>query len=105
MGSQTHISFWILIGNLLVLPVLFGIHATEHEHELSDDLTQYEIIIQETECSFCDLFLDQTSIIGSVTSYQSFAEVLSTQNEDYQAIGNIIRNPNLLRGPPANNLI
>ena len=85
----------------IVLPVLFGVHAAQHEHQEHDSLqAAVEITLPGTDCTLCDLYHGQAALIevqpslSSVLLYSPFKTLL------IEAVVSTTLQTLCLRGPP-----
>lgn len=91
----------VLAVYFIVLPILFGIHADQHQHPLAHEHdSELAITTQSTDCTICDLYHGQTAILQEQELFltaQVFTPYASTLTE--ALLGHTL--PSLyLRGPP-----
>ena len=89
-------------GYLLSLQMLFGLHALQHETEnIPCHNEGFSVTLQAPDCSFCDLFFDQTaeSVFTNQETITHFCNYLfSIETEQLNLLKFFSA---CLRGPPA----
>lgn len=101
MRHVFHISSWFLTAYFIALPILFGLHTIQHEHNcVEDERDDMEYGQYAPECELCDLYHSQTATDESSNFFVTNIRWVSYQTSFAENLAVACEGLKFLRGPP-----
>ena len=101
LKSVVQIAARVLSVYFIVLPVLFGMHAAQHEHQEHEDYqAAVEITLPSADCSLCDLYHGQTVLTEVQSSFTKILLHSPFKTHLFEVVVTTTLQTLCLRGPP-----
>ena len=101
MKRVTHIGARLLTVYFVALPILFGFHTVEHQHQCGErhqDVLEYAEFTPD--CTLCDLYHSQLVVLEDPFFYEVDFFITTFHLRFSGHFANVSGHFNLLRGPP-----
>ncbi|TRX59178.1 hypothetical protein FNH22_11685 [Fulvivirga sp. M361] len=101
MKYVIHIGARLLMVYFVALPILFGLHTVQHQHQCGEDHKEVLEYAQFTpDCTLCDLYHSQVAVVEDPFFYDVDFFATTFQLRFFGNFANVSKHFNLLRGPP-----
>ncbi len=100
MEQLVRIAARLLSAYFIALPIMFGYHMSDHQHDLDHtaDSAAYDEFVPH--CDLCDLYHSQSAVVESTDVVLVAVPLASSEPVLKQDISEISKHLHFLRGPP-----